>query len=353
MRFGQLIIIFTLFVANSFALEVDEKLTLRIVNTSESKKTVLINRGVEDGLAKGNHAKFFISTGVIARGVCIKLSPTRSVWSIYRLVNADFLRDDQVMKLKITPAVKITKDESRMLVRDDVVDVTKDPRDIGIPLAEGADDLDVLKSTENKTQFVLDDSAISLLDRNKEIFGMVHFSSYTEKSSPDNNSQDDTTNDITNLYLQMGLEWFFKTETTWYSRISFHGSFIMDRRSTMSHQGGYIKEDSNLFGGGVNLYPTTRPSRVHRFIQYMNYTFTLGSVTSEYGANNSSDSLSGSILANTFGYGVKYYTSQGIGMRFAVSYTLRGDTYGDDSVGTSYIKTKLGPRFLVGLGYRF
>ena len=352
MRFGQIILFFMVFVSQSFALEVDEKLTLRIVNTSETKKTILINRGVEDGLAKGNHAKFFVASGVIARAVCIKLSPTRSVWSVYRLVNADFLRDDQVMKLKITPPVKITKDESRMLVRDDVVDVTKDPRDIGIPLAEGADDLDLLKAKDEKTQYVLDDSAISLLERNKEIFGMGHFSSYTEKSSPDDNSED-TTNDITNLYLQLGMEWFFKTETTWYSRISFHGSYILDRRSTMGHLGGYIREDSNLFGGGINLYPTTRPSRIHRFIQYLNYTFSLGSVTSEYGAGDTSDSLSGSILANTFGYGVKYYTSQGIGMRMAISYTLRGDTYGEDSVGTSYIKTKLGPRVMVGLGYRF
>ena len=81
---------------------------MRIVKVSQSKKTILINRGVEDGLIKGDHAKFFLTVGVVARGVVVKVSPTRSVWSIYRLVNADYITDDQVMKLKITAPVKIT-----------------------------------------------------------------------------------------------------------------------------------------------------------------------------------------------------------------------------------------------------
>ena len=138
MRLTLLLIL--IFPLQTFALEIDERLTLRIVKTSSTKKTLLINRGIEDGLVKGDHAKFFLSAGVVARGVIIKLSPTRSVWSIYRIVNKSFLKDEQVMKLKITPPVKITKDESRTLVGDDSSISTKDPRDLGIPLAEGAED---------------------------------------------------------------------------------------------------------------------------------------------------------------------------------------------------------------------
>ena len=68
------IIIACLFISSSYALEIDEKLTLRIVKTSDTKKTVLINRGQEDGLAKGDHAKFYLSVGCRTRG-CYKGFP--------------------------------------------------------------------------------------------------------------------------------------------------------------------------------------------------------------------------------------------------------------------------------------
>ncbi len=121
----------------SHALEVDEKLTIRLLKTSESKKTTMINRGTEDGLVEGDHAKFIVTAGIVARAVCIKVSPTRSVWSIYRLVNADFIANDSVMTLKITPAVKITKDETQAIVQEDTPSqVTGDPSKLGIPLAQ-------------------------------------------------------------------------------------------------------------------------------------------------------------------------------------------------------------------------
>src|SRR5690606_14048951 len=127
-----------LFTFNAFALEVDEKLTARILKTSDTRKTVMVNRGIEDGLAEGDHAKFIVTAGIIARGVVAKVSPTRSVWAIYRLVNADYIVNDSVVTLKITPPVKLTKDESQSLIQEDVpsrVQIT-DPTKLGIPLAE-------------------------------------------------------------------------------------------------------------------------------------------------------------------------------------------------------------------------
>ncbi len=94
----------------SHALEVDEKLTVRIVKATDTRKTIMVNRGTEDGLIEGDHARFIVTAGIVARAVCVKVSPTRSVWSVYRLVNADFVVNDAVMTLKITPPVKITKD---------------------------------------------------------------------------------------------------------------------------------------------------------------------------------------------------------------------------------------------------
>ena len=127
---------------SALALEVDEKLTVRIIKTSESRKTVMINRGIEDGLAENDHARFIVTAGIVARAVCVKVSPTRSVWSVYRLVNADFILADSVMTLKITPPVKITKDESQTLVQEDTPSKPVGaPSELGIPLAEEAQDI--------------------------------------------------------------------------------------------------------------------------------------------------------------------------------------------------------------------
>ena len=107
--------VFALNAVSAFALEIDEKLTLRFLKVSSTKKTVLINRGGEDGLVVGDHAKFFITAGVVARGVAEKVSPSRSVWSLYRIVDEAEITQDKVLNLKIASPVKITDDPSKSL----------------------------------------------------------------------------------------------------------------------------------------------------------------------------------------------------------------------------------------------
>ena len=358
---GLRIFILLFFAVQAYALEIDEKLTLRIIGLSETRKTVLINRGVEDGIAQNDHAKFYVSSGVVARGVCIKTSPTRSVWSLYRLVNADFIRNEQVMKLKVTPAVKITKDESRMLVNDDTLSSrVKDPRDLGIPLADGADDLTFEQNRAQVLERGMEDSiATNLLSKNKEIYGMFSYSSFSEKASPDNNLSD-FSSEVNSLLLRAGGEWFFSREDNWYTRFSFAASLTYERRTMMAYQGIVVKEDSNEFGFGINLFPFKRPSEVDTLLHYFNYTFSLGSSSSSYSTgaeagigSRSDDAVDGSVLANSFGYGMRYYTSGGYGARILLSYYLRGDTFADDSTGVGWIKTRVGPRVLMGLSKRF
>ncbi len=101
--------------ANASALDIDEKLTLRLLNVSGTQRTVLVNRGAEDGLVVGDHAKFFITAGVIARGVVEKVSPTRSVWSLYRIVDSNEIVKDKVLNIKISTPAKITDDPTKSL----------------------------------------------------------------------------------------------------------------------------------------------------------------------------------------------------------------------------------------------
>ena len=343
------------------ALEIDEKLTLRIIDTSESQKTILINRGQEDGLAIGDHAKFYVSAGVIGRGVVIKTSPSRSVWSVYRLVNKEFIRKDQVLKLKVTPAVKITKDESKMLVQDDSrAIIPSDPRDLGIPLAEGADDLNELErkgqgSTDGFSEFS-SSGVSSLLSYNKEVFGMIGFENSAVTTSSDDS---DTTYDTTqsSLYLWGGGEFYFKQETTWYSRFSLILGLGLISATSSNSAGSETTNSTTEFSFGSNLYFSRRPSQVQKFIPYLNYTLGLG--TSEFGYDDDTDSSSGSgsMVRYALGFGFKYYTVTRLGFKAEFSYQIRGDSYtadlstSNDSV--SYTRTATGPQLLTGIVYRF
>lgn len=98
------------------ALELDAKFVARILATSDSKRTILVNRGSETGVALGDHTKISLPTsGMVARAVCVRISPARSVWSIYRLFSEDPIEPKTVYTFKITKPVKLTSDESKKI----------------------------------------------------------------------------------------------------------------------------------------------------------------------------------------------------------------------------------------------
>ena len=101
--------------ASAIALEIDSTFLARFLKFSDSKRTVLINQGLEAGLKEGDHAKISLPGGMVARAVVVKLAPTRSVWSVYRFVNQDKLVPQTVATFKITSAIKLTSDESKHL----------------------------------------------------------------------------------------------------------------------------------------------------------------------------------------------------------------------------------------------
>jgi hypothetical protein len=93
----------------------DSKFVARILGASDSKRTILVNRGRENGLTPDLHAKVSIPSGVIARAVIVKLSPSRSVWSVYRIFSKDQITAQTVATFKVSSPVKLTTDESRAL----------------------------------------------------------------------------------------------------------------------------------------------------------------------------------------------------------------------------------------------
>lgn len=97
-------------------LQLDETLIVRVLDVSESGRTILINRGEEHGIREGLHARFSTpQDGVFIRAAAIRVSPSRSVWSIYRLHNSQILREQLTATLKVVTPVRVTDDETRAL----------------------------------------------------------------------------------------------------------------------------------------------------------------------------------------------------------------------------------------------
>lgn len=344
-----------------FALEIDERLTLRILNISDSKKTLLINRGTEDGLVEGNHAKFFVSAGVVARGVCVKVSPSRSVWSIYRLVNADFITKDTVMNLKAAAPVKISQDETRMVVQEDIPTQVNanDPASLGIPLAEGAQDLapGTIEGTEQISREEL--AALramgpgNLRDRNLEVWFGLNFSSLSSRTDSGSSGSEFDGGDVQSQFT-LGGEYYFKDERQWWARFSPFGFVTNQRKGALSFAGQESNESVTEFGGGLNWHPWDVPSVVNEFIPFFNFSLGFGNAVSNVTASNGDDiEARGSTFSRSIGGGLKFYTQRGFGARLVLDYYLRDDKLKEQNGNISWTRTNVGPRLWVGLGYRW
>lgn len=347
---------------SAFALEVDEKLTVRVVKTSESRKTIMVNRGTEDGLVEGDHAKFIVTAGIVARAVCVRVSPTRSVWSVYRLVNADFIVNDSVMSLKITPAVKITKDESQALVQEDTpTRATGDATQLGIPLADGAQDISTA-SDENLSQADLkaleeNNTPTIIPEKNIEIFGVLNISGLTSNTKTDSGSNS-YNNSQSYHHIGIGGEYYAQREREWYSKFSVEADINLMRINSQAYNGATSSNDVTEFALGVNWHPTKLPSQTMEFIPYFHAGFNVGSVKSTFkpGQENPGGdefSATGSTSGFSAGFGYKFYTQRGFGARALLDYYMRSEKYSEDDALNTFNKTVGGPRLMVGIGYRF
>ncbi len=109
-----LAIIFWSFSARAM-LKQDTKFIARILGVSDTKRTLLVNKGKEHGLGMDQHVKISLPTGILARAVVVKLSPSRSVWSVYRFFKKESLKPQTVATFKISSPVRLTTDESKAL----------------------------------------------------------------------------------------------------------------------------------------------------------------------------------------------------------------------------------------------
>ncbi len=360
-------LIFILMILISFkalALEIDEKLTVRVLKTSETRKTILVNRGTEDGLTEGEHAKFYVTAGVVARAACVRISPTRSVWTVYRLVNADLIVNDAVMTLRVTPAVKITQDESKTLVQEDQPSQVGlgDPAGLGIPLAEGANDLNpegAAAGADSQELRAMLESAepTSIAERNREVFAAVMISSLASKTETDTGSNS-FTGGQSYYNLTAGFEYYPQREKEWYSRFSLVGTASLIKETSSAYQGAQSENNTTEVSAGINWHPGKMPSTTNTLIPYLHASTNYSMVSSSYTPgleNPTGDAVKATGTGQGFavGGGFKYYLSRGFGARFWADYYIRNEHYNSDEADRVFNRTVSGPRIFLSLAYRF
>lgn len=95
-----LIFLLTAFSFGAHALEYNDVLPRVNVIKAYKNNFLVINRGLEDAIFKGDHIKLTNQNGYIARAICIKASMLISHWKVYRVVNPELLSYDDNYKLR-------------------------------------------------------------------------------------------------------------------------------------------------------------------------------------------------------------------------------------------------------------
>jgi opacity protein-like surface antigen len=335
------------------ALEIDSQLTVRLLRLSQSKKTILINRGSEDGLAENDHAKFFLTEGVVARAVVIELAPNRSIWSVYRLVNPELLHEGEVMDLKISQPLDITSDETKAIFSRG---------DAGLDFNQGAVVKDLPNTISNKgeaidpmgggvSQVAAPAEASPGKFKSIEVFTSLSYQRLSSEVSGNNGSQFDSTK--TNAQFSLGTEFYF-------SVFSIAPVFNYSHETMSSYEGALTESSMYEFAGVAKAY-LIKPNVANKFFPYLKAGYGVGKITDSFsggerltGQENTS-TAEGTTKSFQFGLGTKYYFNSGFGVFLELDYYSRKDTFDGepDTNNVLWDRVQSGPRFGVSLAYRF
>ncbi len=84
---------------NCYGLEPAETLKTRIIELIPTNYIVL-NRGSNDDIKKGEHVQILLEENLVSRAVCIEQNPTASLWKVYRILSPELFELDLDFTLK-------------------------------------------------------------------------------------------------------------------------------------------------------------------------------------------------------------------------------------------------------------
>ena len=385
--YGKLLLVMVLGINLAWALDIDEKLTSRILRVSSSQHTILLNRGLEDGLVLGDHAKFFLPEGVIARGVIVKASPTRSVWSLYRLINPSLIKADTVVEIKIASPVQLTSDPSKAFDRvngpADVLTENKSVAQVtavpGVPMGnplpaaenlsasdqEDLADLGVQTSNVNQLHKNVMPSKYPLADRLWEVWAGGYYSTMTAKE----NNTFERFSYNTAPSFSIGAERYF-TQGAWrnWSFSLFGHLYNAQKETSLRNEIGYdaqvVTYKTRLLHGGLgaNYYFWHDPHATYQVIGFAAANLGTGvsrdymQVSNAVTINNrtSKDGMyNGSAFFGALGVGLKFNTDNGAGVRLVFDYYYGHQIYTFDGDYPNATQNFSGIRWMLAGSYRF
>jgi|GEM_PF-6254106 len=356
---GFFLFFLTLFSSYGYCLDVGSVLTVKIEDTSESRKTIRINRGSDDGLVKGDHAKFYLTQSIIARALCLSVKPRRSVWSVYRLVHPDLVARNELMNLKITEPLKVTDKKYLNIVGDTSEAIRLDQSANGDYVTYS----DLVR--DEQKGFSLNKETPTL--KSTSLTGDLDYKANISKKKIE-------------LWTQMGFH-FYKsevlTENEDFAASEFFNQFMggievyIGRLFSIQAVAQYLQEsllsfdgsitDSVLleYGGSLQFY-ISNPHRSNSAILYLTGGAALGKITDAFagGANLPASSntleVQGDSRSLFAGLGLKYHLKSGFGMRMLLDYYMRQDSFIiSTSNNEEWLRNKQGPRLMLGISYRF
>ncbi len=341
--FFSLFLLFLISFQNILASEIGEKFEVSILDASESKRTILLNRGLSSGLTIEEHANFYDDLGPIAKGVAIKVSPMRSVWALYTVENATKISPNTQIKIKISAPVKLTVDQSKMIrpaiaLSDQQKFSTS--RDAGVFFdklsPEIKDEFEKKQKEETKNRNV------PFVERAHEFWGILDFSFFNTSLKREGSRTEASSSLSLNYkigyeyYLdkfikQLSLDIFFKEE---------YGTYLT---------GNSQKTRLNFleFGVGPNWHFYNDPMLYGEVIAFTYFHFGGGLIDSKAISTDSN----GTTSTIAIGVGGKYYLSSGIGLRLILEYSYSNRYFIVDSIAQN--EAISGVKSYIGFSYRF
>lgn len=329
----KVVLLLLTMISSAFGLDVAEKLTVRFLKISDTKKTVTLNRGIEDGLAKGDHGKFFLTSGVIARGTVSQLSPSRSIWSLYQIIDKEQVVEDKVVSVKIISPLKITDDETKSISSSEgkVISVSGD---------ELTDD-EALEMGE------IDESEKMSIGQSFELWALVHLSSFSVYG--DSRVKQGTRLKLSDVALSLGIEKYFKHDSDLLKDISVFIFYHHLDNKLASPKGDSLGNVAQEVGLGFNFHFFSPPLSYDKIVGFAQVAFGTGLV--EDIINNAQ--YKGTSRFYSLGLGMKFYLAAGLGFRIIADYYYRNGDYALKGSNKSLVKRLDGFRFMLGLSYRF
>ncbi len=354
-----------------YALTPEDVLTIRVLNVSKSRKTILINRGIEDGIMEGDHGKFYRTTGVFARGIAVNVSPSRSIWSLYRVVDKAEMGVDAVMNLKSDVVPKITDDPTRSLTPDDypeseILDANTESIDSDTKPNKknsGTSDQEELEALMDSN-----DNAVYSYVSTKKIINKKKASNYFQKTlnawggyvyssgdlNTDNNGTNKTaTGTVSGSGIGFGIEKYFSDQNSFLRSFSFG---VVGYKS-LTHDiqletGPFLLQSGEVLEGGVllNWHFLNDPMEQDKVIGFFETQAGMGNTKNVRGV----DSFAGRSTYYLIGVGGKYFFASGLGIKGSLEYYSREEEYMVTGVGQSnYSNSMTGTRLGIAMSLRF